>query len=563
MKKAAAFLLVLFIALQMCAAAFAEELPDGTKFSEMEYVRPDLEKLSKAADDVTGAIENGEALDRVEARLETFFEEYYSFYTMYTIARIRYFLDLSDEFYCQEYAACSEMSGTAEMITEEVYVACAHCPYAEKLSKDYFWDGFLDDYSGDYAGRYNDTVVALKARERELINEYYELSAAPVLNINGSEVDLGSYFMSVDDEGYYNALMEYYRQYNERYADIYVELVKVRTSLAREMGYPNVWEMQCDSFDRDFSRDQEKDFLDGLAQKIVPVYRQVLESGKGVEGLLVDENVLMQLMDGVMPGIGKNTDEAYRYMKEYELYDVSQSENKAQISFTSYLNSYEAPFSFVTCNSTEADILNFSHEFGHYAQMYASFNALTSLDLSECFSQAMEMLTVSRAGEVLVDEYSELLRVYKMSDILNMYIQQGMFARFEEVVYSIDPEQLNAEALNLICLRCAQQFGIADYYDAEYCSMLWSDVAHFYEYPFYVISYLVSEDAAMQIYEKEAASSGAGAEIFDAMLPLENMRLIEAMEYAGLSSPFDAGRLDAAANTLSDVLLNTSEEYAA
>ena len=563
MKKITAIILVLLMAVQFADAAFGEELPGGTKFSEMEYIRPEPENVLTAAEAVTVAIENGEDTENVEELLEIFFMEYNHFYTMQAIAQIRYFQDMSDEFYYREYTLCGEMIGTIEMAAEKMYIACAHCDHAQQLAADYFWDGFLDEYGGDFAGRYNDTVVTLKLLERELIDEYYALSADPVVNLNGKDKELSAALAAADDEDYYNILMEYYRQYNESYAEILIALVKLRHVLAWEMGYKDVWDMQCDTFDRDFSRAQATAFLNDTVLKIVPVYKQVLERGKAVDGLLLDEQTLMEIMDAVMSDVGSYTDEAYKYMKEYELYDISASENKAQISFTSYLKSYEEPFIFIAGESTEADLFGFSHEFGHFAQMYASFNGLKSLDLSEYYSQAMEMLLISRAGEVLEEEYAELLRVYKMSDILTTYIQQGMFACFEELVYSIDPEQLNTEALNFLCLKCAEQFGITEYYDEEYCSMLWSDVAHFYEYPFYVISYPVSEDAAMQIYEAELESTGLGAEIYDAMLPYENMRLLEALESAGLSSPFDSGRLDRTADILREVLINASDERAA
>ncbi len=564
MKKLTALFLILFITAQLCTAVYGEELPVGTKFSDMEYSRPNIEKLlNSAAAVMETVIANEESAETVKALLETFLDEYNSFYTMQTLSQIRYFQDMSDDFYYTEYTACSEMSGMVEMAAENVYIACANCSYARELEAKYFWDGFSDDYGGDAAGRYNDTVVELKTRERELVNRFYELSSSPVVKLNGKDEDLYSFLAVADDTDYSAALMEYYRQYNERYAEIFVELVKLRHTLASEMGYADVWEMQCDTFDRDFSKEQATAFLNDTIVKIVPVFTQMLESGKAVDGLFLDEKTLMEIMDAVMSDVGSYTDEAYRYMKEFGLFDVSDSENKARISFTSYLNLYEEPFAYVACNSTETDIFSFSHEFGHFAQMYASFNGLTSLDLSEVYSQAMEMLLVSRANEVLEEEYAELLRVYKLNDILGTYIQQGMLARFEEIVYSVDPELLNAETLNFLCHACAEQFGITGYSDDEYCALLWCDAAHLYENPFYVISYPVSVDAAMQLYEAELESAGLGVEIYDAMLPFENMQLVEALEKAGFSSPFESGRLDAAANILREVLINGPADRAA
>ena len=560
MKKIIALLLTfVLLTAQLGGTAFGDGIPTGTSFSEMEYVRPDSDGIVIAAAAVIEAVENGENAAGIEERLSTFFAEYYYFCTMSTLARVRYFQNMSDEFYTQEYTACSEMSGTVEMVAELVYVACARCSYAKTLELDCFWEGFTEKYGADPDASYSDTVIELRNRESELISEYYALTEAPVIYINGAEYDLNTVLSFSDEETAYALQMEYLRQYNARFADVYIELVKVRTQLAEELGYESVWDMQCELFGRDFSGEQMSAFLNDTAAEIAPLYAQLIESGKSVEGLVIDEEMLMKLMDGVTSQIGGYTDEAYKYMKAYGLYDISQAENKAPMSFTAYLDLFVSPFSFVSCNSTEEDIFLFSHEFGRFVQMYRNSSGRASNDTAECCSRAMEMLTVGKANMILKEKYAKILREYKMFDILVSYIEQGMLARFEELVYSVDPGQLSAEALNMISQQCADEFGLSQVYDAEYCAMFWSDVQNFYEYPFYAVSNIIAADAAMQIYEAEREAPGKGAELFDSLLPYAGRKVVEAMECAGLSSPFESGRLASTAKTLREELISGTD----
>ena len=72
----------------------------------------------------------------------------------------------------------------------------------------------------------------------------------------------------------------------------------------------------------------------------------------------------------------------------------------------------------------------------------------------------------------------------------------------------------------------------------------WIDITHLFEYPYYVASYVVSNDAAMQIYELETASSGDGAGAYESLLDRNpDESFLKVLEGAGMKSPFDGGRV--------------------
>jgi oligoendopeptidase F len=79
-------------------------------------------------------------------------------------------------------------------------------------------------------------------------------------------------------------------------------------------------------------------------------------------------------------------------------------------------------------------------------------------------------------------------------------------------------------------------------------------IQHFFTSPCYVFSYVVSNDAAMQLYQMEAAESGAGLKLFMEQLATEEEDFLAFVEAAGLDSPFKKGRIQTVAQTLRETL---------
>ena len=203
------------------------------------------------------------------------------------------------------------------------------------------------------------------------------------------------------------------------------------------------------------------------------------------------------------------------------------------------LRAYEVPFLFMDAGGTLNDITTFSHEFGHYLDGYLNYNADETVDLAECFSQAMELLMLTRLDDVLTEKELDSLYQIKMGDILGMYVQQGAFAEFEHVIYGAKPEELSVDFLNSAFLQAAQDYGFAEEGFEDLYSMFWMDITHFFEQPFYVITYPVSHDIAMQIFQLEQAQPGQGMEKYLEMLDRDYADMLDTALNAGLESPFD------------------------
>ena len=549
---------------QITDRASLEHNPDGVMFADMHYSRPDTEALSADVAAVENALESGAPLKRVEELLDRCMDDYDDFSTMYSLANIYNCKDLRDEYYAAEYEWISTESANVSRAFDEMYYACAGSELGQALEDDYFWEGFCEEYADPNDSYYNDVTVPLMQRESELISRYREIVADPTVMYEGEERsfhELADELGSADDlASYYKylaVLMSYYRKYNEPLAEVYIELMRVRTEMAEAMGFSSCEEMEyVFGFDRDYTPADGAVFVDGVKRELVPIYLWAKDTGLsyGVSYSALSSDALYADLKAVTDSIGRECSEAFFFMSRYGLYDIEPSVYKADTSFQTYLSNYDAPFIFINPAGTTQDLLTFVHEFGHYTDAYANFDASETIDVAEIFSQALEFLSLSHMDGVISDREIEKLREGKMIDALDTYIQQAAFADFESKAHAIGPDELTADKLNELALQAAEDFGFCDEGFEEYYKYFWMDITHFFEYPFYVISYPVSLDVAMQIYELELQQPGRGMDKFFEILPRDWETFMETVTNGGLRSPFSEDSISSVAALIGDTL---------
>lgn len=519
-------------------------------FDEMEYLRPDMSAISADFDAVNDALDGGD-IDAVSDALDACYLDYYNFDTMYTIADIRSCQDVYDSYYADEVSWCGESFAAVQQKMEDMFYACAASDLAQELEENYFWEGFTDDYSDQSQSYYNDAAVELMQRESALVSEYRALAAESAASL-GETSGVGSYMQTIQN----------YEKYNEDFARIYIELVRVRQELAAQFGMDYEQMQYSFYFERDYTPEQAAQYVADIRSYMVPVYEEVMEASPydDIYYDYLDEDELLSVLGSVTELMGGDVKAAFDFMTKYELCDVSLNSSKAAMSFQTYLSNYEAPFLFLDPYGDTEDILTLSHEFGHYVDAFVNYNASETIDMSECYSQAMEYLALGYYDEVLGEDEADNLRRMKLLDTLDLYVQQTSFAEFESTVYSMDPDQLSAEVLNDLSLQLARDYGYCDESRAKYYAMSWSDISHFFEYPFYVITYPVSNDIAMQIYELSQDGGTAGLDKYNELLSREHTGFLDNIEEAGFTSPFESGRVQRVAD---DMRLLMQEQKAA
>lgn len=516
-------------------------------FPEMPYVHPEEAALQEIFDAAIVAADKPDENALMDA-LDAASIAYRDFHTYHTIAMIRSDSDQTDTYWMEEYAWCDRLSAKAEQWMEQLLQACALSPLRARLERaGYFLPHELDAY--EESDNFNDEMVALYQRESELISAYRELCADPTIPLDGTTVQLNEYLAreDVDEEGQKEAYLAYMQQINEEAADLYCELILLRREMAETADYADYEAFQYDYYGRTYTPEDVQDYLADIRELLGP-YRQSLMAQGAYDAITypaMTEGKLITTLQKVMEALGPDTAETMDFMLEYELCNVSPSLNKAPTAYTAYLPSYETPYLFVNTYGDVEDVLYTAHEFGHFMPAWMYGNGVGSLDLDETYSQGMEYLTLCQLKSILSEsEYEALLRI-KLLDTLDTYTMQGAFSSFEQAVYALPEEELNAETLNTLSLSCMRDYGCVDE-DEEFCSLYWSQLTHLFEAPFYVLSYCISVDSAMQIYQKELAQPGDGQDAYFALLDFPDIFFPEELETVELESPLSEGRVEQA-----------------
>ncbi|MBQ6465614.1 MAG: hypothetical protein IJJ43_05040 [Oscillospiraceae bacterium] len=550
MKKrwitAVAMLLAL---LMLCSCGWSAPEPDveAVPFEEMVYTRPDLSEMDALMAELNELLDGGASYRTVEAKLDECFDWYYTFSTMYALAEVYSYLDMTDNARAEEYEWISTASAAVQQAYDKLYYACAGSALADKLERRYFWEGFVEEYSDPEDSAYSDEYVALLEKESELLARYHELVAAPVINFRGEETEVYELLPGLDGWDYNDAVRVYYETYNAPLAEIFIELVRVRQAMAEQLGYDSYEQMQYEFyFERDYSPEDARGYLEQIKQDAVPFYQLLssLDAYRQVWYDEVDEPTLYSLLSNASGEIGGEVERAFTFMSLFNLYDISVSSKKAQMSFETYFPDYEEPFLFLGASGDTEDILSFAHEFGHFCDAYVNNGAMSeTIDLAEVYSQAMELLVLSRLGDSMSGEDVANIARIKAIGLADMYVQQAAFAEFEMRVYALDAEELSADKLNEIMLELSRTYGFCEKGFEWAYAMGWIDITHFFEAPFYVISYPVSSDLAMQICAMELEEEGSGMDKYLEVLPHDYTKIMELVEEGGFASPFGEGRV--------------------
>ena len=527
-----ALVLVLAVLLTGCSGlTFDQLLGDlnaqmATPFSEMTYTRPDMGKMEAALQDCCDAAQTSTSKDALIQKAWAFYDLYNTFYTQYNLASIYYYKDLTDAKWEKEYDYCLQNTSNADAMLEEMFYALADSPLKDQLEEDpAFGEGFFDGYAGDSV--WDETFLSLLEQETALEKQYLDLCA------------------DAQSEEYYSD--GHFEKYAPQMAQIYVDLIKTRQQIAEYAGYENYAAFAYEStYDRDYTPVQAERYLKEIENELVPLYRDadIWESFLTL-GQSCSEEQAFAYTESCARDMGGTVENAFKLLKTAGLYDLTYSEKKHDISFEVFLTDYAVPYVFVNPSASQQDKLTFTHEFGHFCNDFATSGGITSIDVAEVFSQGLEYLSLCYG------EGAGTLEQAKMLDCLKIYVDQAAYAMFEQKVYQLEGDELTVD--NVFALY--DEIGSAYGFD----SLDWDNrdfvlVSHFFTDPMYIISYVVSNDAALQLYQMEKAEKGSGLALFEKELVTEQSCFLAFAEEAGLKSPFASGRLADVRKTLESVL---------
>ena len=521
-------------------------------FSDIPYRRPDADAIRKGFEKAQELVGQGASPELIISVYDEAYQGYLNFDTMSNLAYIRYTLNLSDEFYYAEYLWLKQQDPLIRNARSACESKMAASLMSAQLERDYFGEGYFDTLGGAAGSLFsNSDVVALMQQESELQAQYMALQNAPTITWRGEECSFDELLSTATSSDLYTRIYQlYYEKYNPLAAELFIKLIRVRKEIAAKAGYDSYATLAYDYYyGRDYTPEQARQYTAAIAKYLSPKYRLIRRAN--FSRWCSSQEVLEKLAL-LADSLGGDVKAAYDYMMQHKLYDLTASVNKMSGSYMTYLNGYEMPFVYVSPTGDIDDVLTTAHEFGHFVDGYVNYNTTGRIDCNEIFSQSMEYLALSRIG--LSESDAAQLSKSKLADSLSIFLGQACYAEFEDLAYRLPDDELTPTRLNQLYEECCKRFKLSTSGLSSEGEPSWIDVNHFFIAPYYVISYCISGDAALQLYRSEL-SDGSGFALFEKLLTLAPGRgVLELLEEAGMDSPFVEGRIAELADFYQDRL---------
>lgn len=519
-KKALSLALVFALILSLCPWAMAADVRETDffedqphtelNFSEIEYKHIEIEPILAAMEEIRGLMASADNADAVAEKFNAVADQVMEMVTMSSIASILTYQDATNASYVEEQtymdAALNDVVDAFSLLICDLLASpCAHF-LTEQLTEDDL------EYYQSYEAM-TEEEKSLSAQEQALVLEYYAAALQPCTvehegqAMTEADVYAAAAAGSLDAETGNALLTELAKAKNSVLGDIYLKMVAVRSKIAKAAGYDNYGDYAyAEVYGRDYTQKEIHAFHQAVKEYMVPVSGAVssLAMYQLDDSAIAREDYQDTAVDMIAPYIAQMSSElkeALDYMCDHNMYDITYSETKQGVGFTTMLYSFGAPFMF---NQPGGDLYDFTtvvHELGHYNNFYwqdASWNAASdNIDTAEVHSQGLELLFSHYYPEIFGDSASAVTD-YLMTNLTYALVQGCLYDELQQYVYAtpnVTLKQINQEYCKL-----AKEYGLVESDDERTEMYGWVDVSHTFDSPMYYISYAVSAAGAFAFW---------------------------------------------------------------
>ena len=158
------------------------------KFSQMPYVRPDLEYLKSLAEQTVSDLKSADSAARQAEVYSVYEKAEKTVETMSAIAYIRHSIDTRDEFYTQEQDWMDAAMPQFEQLRQQVNLALLDSPYRKELAA--ILGDLLFTNLEISVRSFKPELMPLMAEENKLVSDYQKLYASAMVGFDGKTMPL-------------------------------------------------------------------------------------------------------------------------------------------------------------------------------------------------------------------------------------------------------------------------------------------------------------------------------------------------------------------------------------
>ena len=540
------------------------------KFSEMKYERPEFEQTSEKYKNLLEGFKNAKTADEAFAaykEIDTFSMHVFS---MFSIAHIRNTLDTNDEFYAKEKQYMDEVNPKLMQMQQLINTALLESPFRKQMEDA--WGTLMFEKAEMQLKTFSPGIIPDLQEENKLVTEYNNLIASAQIEFDGKKLTLAQitpYHESPDRfmrEASMRVRAEWFMKHSEKLDSLFDELVKLRTRIAKTLGYVNFIELGYYRMQRlCYDRAKVDKFRGAVLSHIVPVVRKLkTEQAKriGIESIKIYDDPF-EYPDGNAKPTGtpddifahgkkmyhelsNDTAEFMDFMMDNELFDVLTRPGKRAGGYCAFIPDHKAPFIFANFNGTSGDIDVLTHEAGHAfaaflsKDIYPSALRRNSMETAEVHSMAMEFFTWPWM-EGFFGAQTKKARLSHLARALTFIPYGTMVDDYQHRIYE-RPEMTPAER-NTLWLELEKKY--RPYLDLEGFPFYgegrrWQNQLHIYGLPFYYIDYCLARTVSLVFWAEDQTKHDAAWAKYCRFTGFAGTKTFsDLLADAGLPSPFE------------------------
>ncbi len=546
------------------------------KFKEYPYKRPDEKQVLADIEAIKERLANAKSYEEFLKAFHDFDDLDKHVQSMNSLAYVRYTIDTRDEFYKNEIDFFNAMSPVYAAAVNGLVETIMASPYVKELEKDVPHTWFKQNEFN--AITHSPEIVEDIQLENKTQSEYQKLIASAQIEFDGRTFTLEGLNEKMQDkdrsvrERATKAYWGWLADHEQEIGDIYDRLVKIRTRMAKKMGfdtytpfgYMRMYRMDYGPEDVDTYRKQVLEEVVPVAMSLykkqaermgyegntLPAWDEKVEFETGNPTPKHDKDELVARALTMYKEMDPETGDYFQHMVDDEELDLLSTPGKAAGGYCTFIQDYSTPFIFANFNKTQHDAEVLTHEAGHGFQSWSSRNIFPdsciwpTMESAEIDSMSMEFFAwpwMKSFFEEDVDKYyySHLAGAVK-------FIPYGVLVdHFQHEVYA-HPDWTNDQ--RMACWRELEKQYLPqkDYTGIDFLERggWWMRQLHIFMHPFYYIDYTLAQAAALQFWKRAQDKDPQAFEDYKAICKAGGTKTFkELIELAHLKVSFEAGSL--------------------
>jgi len=448
--------------------------------------------------------------------------------TQFTVISVRYTQDTRIEDYQKAQDAIDEMGPLFQALYNEYQKALVASPYRVELEKSL--GKFLFEKIETSLKAFDPKIIEELQKENKLTSQYAKLMASAQIPFDGGVYNLsqmGKFADSLDRDirrRSSKAVAKWFEKNEPELAKIYDELVALRDSMAKKLGFKNFIPLAYARMGRtDYNANDVAGYRAQVYRAVVPLSKKLVKRQATRIGIpnpkfydlslnftsgnptpKGDKHYLVAAAQSMYHDMGEDIGSFFDKMVELNMLDLEARPGKQDGGYMTYFPKYQMPFVFSNFNGTAGDVDVLTHEIGHAFQGYSSRKIKIpeyrepTMEEAEIHSMSMEFFAWPWMEKFFKEDKDKYLYSHLVGAI--NFLPYGVTVdEFQHYVYE-NPTHTHEQ-------RCATWRKIEKKYTPykKYTGFpiyekgtRWMRQGHIFASPFYYIDYTLAQVVAFQ-----------------------------------------------------------------